>query len=80
VTISNHNEARRLGARVNLDIITSPTPFDELLPAYADLAAGGRFRIPIARTFPLPSWPDAVRLSLSGRPHGKVVVVPEEPA
>lgn len=76
VTISNHDEARRLGARVNLDLIVDPTPFDRLLPQYAALAAAGEFSVPIARTYPLDQWRDAVALSMSGQARGKLVLLP----
>jgi NADPH:quinone reductase-like Zn-dependent oxidoreductase len=76
MTISNHEEARRLGARVNLDHATAPVPASTFLPQYAALAAEGAFRIPIARAFPLAEWRDAVELSVSGHPHGKVVLLP----
>jgi NADPH:quinone reductase-like Zn-dependent oxidoreductase len=78
VTISNHDEARELGARVNIDELTPQaiTPTEVLLPEYAALAASGAFRLPIARTFRLDEWRDAVALSLTGAPHGKVVLVP----
>lgn len=76
VTISNHDEARRLGARVNFDIISEPTPFEQLVPPYAALAAAGQFRIPIARTYPFDAWRDAVELSMSGHPRGKLVLLP----
>jgi NADPH:quinone reductase-like Zn-dependent oxidoreductase len=78
VTISNHDEARRLGAHVNLDIIKDPTPFEQLLPQYAELAAAGQFRIPVARTFAFGDWRDAVALSMSGHPRGKLVLTPQE--
>jgi NADPH:quinone reductase-like Zn-dependent oxidoreductase len=77
VTISNHEEARNLGARVNIDErrpdLTPPTV---LLPHYASLAAQGAFRLPIAKSYPLDQWRDAVHLSLAGNPHGKVVLLP----
>jgi NADPH:quinone reductase-like Zn-dependent oxidoreductase len=77
VTISNHEEARALGARVNLDELGAGlTPVPVLLPQYAALAAQGSFRLPIAQAYPLEKWRDAVDLSLSGNPHGKVVLVP----
>ncbi|BCJ28477.1 NADP-dependent oxidoreductase [Actinocatenispora sera] len=76
MTISNHDEARRLGALVNLDQITAPAPAATFLPRYAALAADGEFTLPIARTFPLAEWRAAVELSMSGRPHGKVVLLP----
>ena len=77
VTISNHEEARNLGARVNLDELRPGlTPPTVLLPQYALLAAQGAFRLPIAKSYPLEQWRDAVQLSLSGNPHGKVVLLP----
>ena len=76
MTISNHDEARRLGARVNLDHIAGLAPAATFMPQYASLAADRAFRIPIARTYPLDEWQDAVKLSTSGRPHGKVVLLP----
>jgi NADPH:quinone reductase-like Zn-dependent oxidoreductase len=76
MTISNHEEARSLGARVNLDHLAEATPATSFLPEYASLTAGGEFCIPIARTYPLGEWRDAVKLSMSGHPHGKVVLLP----
>lgn len=76
MTISNHDEARRLGARVNLDHLADAAPATSFLPEYALLTASGQFRIPIARTYPLVEWRDAVTLSMSGHPHGKVVLLP----
>lgn len=78
VTISNHAEARSLGARVNIDELRRPglTPPAVLLPQYAALAARGAFRLPIAKSYPLDQWRDAVQLSLAGNPHGKVVLLP----
>jgi NADPH:quinone reductase-like Zn-dependent oxidoreductase len=76
MTISNHDEARRLGALVNLDHLTAPVPAATFLPRYAALAADGAFGLPIARTYPLAEWRAAVELSMSGRPHGKVVLLP----
>jgi NADPH:quinone reductase-like Zn-dependent oxidoreductase len=79
MTISNHDEARRLGARVNLDYINiaSLAPAATFMPQYAALAADGAFHIPIARTYPLDEWRNAVKLSMSGNPHGKVVLLPD---
>ena len=80
VTISNHEEARAHGARVNLDELgPGLTPLSVLLPEYASLAAQGAFRLPIAKTYPLEQWRDAVQLSLSGNPHGKLVLLPTAP-
>ncbi len=76
MTISNHDEARRLGARVNLDHLAEAAPAATFMPQCAALAADGAFHMPIARTFSLLAWRDAVRLSMSGHPHGKLVLLP----
>lgn len=78
VTISNHAEARALGARVNLDLLSPEalTPPAVLFADFAARAAAGTFRLPIARTFPLSAWRAAAELSLSGHPRGKVVLIP----
>ena len=51
-------------------------PSSDFLSDYATLAAEGQFKIPIARTFKLAEWRAAADLSLSGAPHGKIVLVP----
>lgn len=78
VTISNHVEARELGARVNLDLLLASGAFPDagILNAYAALAVAGEFRLPIARTFPLGAWREAMELSVGGAPHGKLVLLP----
>jgi NADPH:quinone reductase-like Zn-dependent oxidoreductase len=43
---------------------------------YARLAAEGRFSVPIARTFALEDWRDALHISLSGHAHGKLMLLP----
>ena len=78
VTISNHDEARSLGARVNIDelVAAGGFPSSDFLADYATLAAAGQFTIPVAKSFPLDEWRAAAELSLSGKPHGKVVLIP----
>ncbi len=77
MTISNHDEARTLGARVNIDELRPDlTPLTVLLPEYANLTAEGAFQLPIAKSYPLEEWRDAVHLSLSGEPHGKILLLP----
>lgn len=46
----------------------------DVLGDYAQLAAAGRFSIPIARTFTWDDWQDAVEISMNGRAHGKLVI------
>lgn len=78
VTISNHDEARRQGARVNIDelVAAGGLPGTGFLADYAKLAAAGQLTVPVAKRFPLGEWRAAAELSLSGAPHGKVVLVP----
>jgi NADPH:quinone reductase-like Zn-dependent oxidoreductase len=78
VTISNHVQARALGARVNLDMLLAGGAFPDagILVEWAALAAAGGFRLPIARTFPLGGWREAMELSVGGAPHGKLVLLP----
>jgi NADPH:quinone reductase-like Zn-dependent oxidoreductase len=50
-------------------------PRYDVLGRYAELAAEGRFTIPIARTFALEDWREALALSLNKRAHGKLVLL-----
>ncbi|HEV7185731.1 MAG TPA: NADP-dependent oxidoreductase [Leifsonia sp.] len=79
MTISNHAEARRLGARVNVDefMAAGALPDSNILNDWAALAAAGEFRLPIARTYSLGEWRDAVERSVSGSPRGKLVLLPQ---
>ena len=47
-----------------------------MLPEFAQLAAAGRFTVPIARTFPLEEWRTALEISLSGHARGKLLLLP----
>jgi NADPH:quinone reductase-like Zn-dependent oxidoreductase len=73
LTISNLAAARELGAR---DAFTEG-PLGhryEVVGECAQLAAEGRFGIPIARLIPLADWREAIELSQSQRPGGKIVL------
>jgi len=48
----------------------------DVLGDYARLAASGRFAIPIARTFTWDDWREALELSMTGRAHGKLILIP----
>jgi NADPH:quinone reductase-like Zn-dependent oxidoreductase len=50
-------------------------PRYDMLGRYARLAAEGRFTIPIARTFALKDWREALDLSVNKRAHGKLVLL-----
>jgi NADPH:quinone reductase-like Zn-dependent oxidoreductase len=51
-------------------------PRYDVLGHYAQLAAEGRFSIPVARTFALEDWREAAEISMSKRAHGKLVLLP----
>ena len=51
-------------------------PRYDVLGHYAQLAAEGRFSIPVARTFALNDWREAAAISISKRAHGKIVLLP----
>jgi NADPH:quinone reductase-like Zn-dependent oxidoreductase len=77
LTISDFQAAQELGVRDSFheDPATRGERFDHF-PEFAQLAAGGRFCVPIARTFPLAGWRTALEISLSGHPHGKLLLLP----
>ncbi|MEO8778634.1 MAG: NADP-dependent oxidoreductase [Rhodanobacter sp.] len=74
VTVSNHGPAAEA-----MEVRNSfgGEPGYPALGDFAKLAADGRFKVPVARTFPLEHWREALELSLSGRAHGKLVLLPE---
>jgi NADPH:quinone reductase-like Zn-dependent oxidoreductase len=43
---------------------------------FAQLAADGKFTVPIAGTFPLDDWRTAMEISLSGQARGKLLLLP----
>jgi NADPH:quinone reductase-like Zn-dependent oxidoreductase len=73
LTMTDFASAAQLGARHSF-AETMPRR-EGVLGEYAKLAAEGRFRIPIARTFPLDDWREALAASLSGHAHGKLVLL-----
>ena len=74
VTVSDHAAAPGLGVRSNLGGGGTP-PYD-VLAEYAELAARGRFTVPVADTFTLEDWRAAMAASLSGRAGGKLLLLP----
>jgi NADPH:quinone reductase-like Zn-dependent oxidoreductase len=48
----------------------------DTLGQFAQLAAEGRFTIPVARAFDLEDWREAVEISMSKRAHGKLLLLP----
>lgn len=74
VTASDHPAAQALGVRTNL---AGGLRYDRLRE-YAELAAQGRFTVPIARTYALQDWRTAMETSLSGRAGGKLLLLPPQ--
>jgi len=52
----------------------------DVLGHYAQLAAEGRFSIPISRTFALEDWREAAEMSIHKKAHGKLVLLPDAAA
>ncbi|WP_328609875.1 NADP-dependent oxidoreductase [Amycolatopsis sp. NBC_00345] len=46
------------------------------MPEFAQLAAEGKFAVPVAGTFPLDEWRTALKISLTGHAHGKLLLLP----
>jgi hypothetical protein len=47
----------------------------DVLPEFSQFAAEGQFSVPIARTFALEDWREALDISLAGHTHGKLVIL-----
>ena len=72
VTVSNHGAAAdTLGVRNSFEGSLGYGALNE----FAKLAAEGRFKVPVARTFPLADWRAALDLSLTGHAHGKLMLM-----
>ncbi len=73
LTVSNHGPAAEsLGVHNSFE---GGLRYDALAP-FAKLAGEGRFTVPVARTFPLEAWREALDLSLSGHAGGKLILLP----
>jgi NADPH:quinone reductase-like Zn-dependent oxidoreductase len=75
LTVSDAAGSRETGVRTSFDE-DQPRSAWHVLAEYAQLAADGKFTIPVARTFPLTDWRAALDLSQSGRARGKLVLLP----
>lgn len=75
MTISDFAAAKTLGVRSNLEEPGMRIRYD-VLKEFADLAAQGRFSIPIARAFPLGEWKMALSLSEGQHARGKLILLP----
>ena len=77
MTISDFDAAAELGVRDTFhedhyESFDRPAVFSE----FAQLAAAGKFTVPIARTFPLSDWRTAMEISLGAQPRGKLLLLP----
>ena len=79
LTISDFAAAEELGVRDSFHE-QEPAGRYDVFPEFAQLAAEGRFTVPIARAFALEEWRAALEISLSGRAGGKLVLLPATPA
>ena len=71
LTVSDFAAAGALGVRVSSGAARRR---DDVLCEYAELTAQGRFTVPVAATFALDQWREALELSTSGHAHGKLVL------
>ncbi len=74
LTISDFEAAAALGARGSFTEDMSNRV--EALPEFSQLAADGKFQVPIAATFPLDEWKTAFEISQGGNARGKLVLLP----
>jgi NADPH:quinone reductase-like Zn-dependent oxidoreductase len=79
VTISDLRSAISLGVRTSLDLLRSdaatPTARAAILRDCVRHAGEGQLSVPVARTFPLEGWREALALSQSWQARGKLVLV-----
>jgi NADPH:quinone reductase-like Zn-dependent oxidoreductase len=78
LTIADFSAAKELGVRDSFE--DGQTQRFDVFPEFAQLAADGRFAIPIAGTFPLEDWRTALELSLGNQARGKLLLLPGGPA
>jgi NADPH:quinone reductase-like Zn-dependent oxidoreductase len=79
ITVADVKGAVEIGVRTGAENIQAEGGFKlrwHQLGAYAKLAAEGLFSVPIARTFALEDWREALDISVAGRARGKLVLLP----
>lgn len=80
ITIADFEGATKTGVRTGAENVKAEGGFKlrwDALRAYGQLAAEGQFSIPVAQTFALENWRDALEISLAGRARGKLVLLPD---
>ena len=75
LTITDFAAAKGLGVRINIEEATMRLRYD-VLGEFAQRAADGKFTVPIARTFSLNDWRDALDASQSQQARGKLILLP----
>ena len=77
LTIADFAAAAELGVRDSFHE-EHREPYDRpaVFAEFAQLAATGKFEVPIAATFPLEEWRAAMEISLSGQARGKLLLLP----
>ena len=79
LTCTDFVEAAKLGVRTGIGEEgtgeAGSTLRYDVLGEFANLAAERKFSVPIARTFDLDDWREALDLSMRGRAHGKLVML-----
>jgi hypothetical protein len=75
LTMSDFAAAAELVVRASLGDDPATYRYD-VLGHFAQLAAFGRFSVPISRTFALKKWHEALEISESRRAQGKLIILP----
>ncbi len=78
ITIADFAGAAKTGVRTGAENVQAEGGFKlrwDVLGEFGDLAATGRFIMPVAHTFALDAWRDALAISIAGRARGKLVFV-----
>lgn len=79
ITVADFETAAATGVRTGVGNVQAEGGLKlrwDVLGTYAQRTAEGRFSIPVAKTFALTAWRDALDVSLAGRARGKLVLVP----
>ena len=77
LTISDFAAAAELGVRDSFhEEHLQPYDRSAVFSEFAQLAAAGKFTVPIAGTFPLEGWRTAMEISLSRQARGKLLLLP----
>jgi NADPH:quinone reductase-like Zn-dependent oxidoreductase len=79
ITVADHEGAKKTGVRAGVENVKSEGGFRlrwNVLGDFGRLAAEGHFLIPVAQTFTLEAWRDALDISMAGRARGKLILRP----